>query len=81
MCVYISFLEHLFSWIKQQCKLLLWEANCVLTVLKSLVYRRTKQCPDALILLTAGGNESNRAVLEPHAGVFSLEQDMPAGNR
>ena len=29
-----------------------------------------KQCPDALILFTAGGNESNGVVSELHAGVF-----------
>lgn len=35
---------------------------CILIVLKSVVYRKTKQYPDALILLTAGGNESSGAV-------------------
>lgn len=35
MCVYISLLAHLFSWIKQQCTLLHWAASCVLIVLKS----------------------------------------------
>lgn len=48
-----------------------------------MVSRRTKQCPDALILLPAGGQEVmslGRPGLELHAGVFSLEQNMPTGN-
>lgn len=79
MCVYISLLAHLFSWIKQQCTLLQWAASCVLIVLKSVSIEL--RCPDALILFTAGGNESNGVISELYAGVFSLEQDMPTENR
>lgn len=60
LCACSSFLENFFSWNKHQ--LLLWASDCVLTLLKAMVSRRTKQYPDEMLMLTVGHNGSSRAV-------------------
>ena len=72
MCIYISLLGH-------SSKLIQLDQTALCTpplgsklgpdCIKICVYR-IKQCPDALILLTAGGNESNGVISELHTGVF-----------
>lgn len=71
MCAYFSSLEtNSNSFFGQQ-------ASCILIVLKAVVYRKTKQYPNTLILLTAGGNESSGAVECCTVGVFHWNKTCP----